>query len=160
MKAAKISSAKTHKIHPGDPVVKLIIPEPIDPVKKWKDEIMARVGDCAWIREYPTDVLVVKYIRQTVGASGVLVAASNTQREDGYQSKVGLVIKCGSQTFVDGDDANFHGFKASIGEWAVYRPSTGWDFNYIIPGTNNMIQCRLLRDTDIKAVVPNPNVLY
>lgn len=139
-------------------VVNLILPP--DPVKEWTDGVMSKVGDCSWMKRFrETNVLVAKYIRQTVGTSGKLVAPHLTQREDTYQGKVGLVIRLGSQAFVDGE-VEFHGLRLDIGDWGVYRASDGWDFNYVPPGTNTMVECRVLRDTDFFGAVSNPNVIY
>ena len=140
-------------------VAKLILPNR-DPVEALKADIIATVGDVSWFRDNPTKLVVAKFIRTHIGTSGTLLAAGQTQTEDKYQGKVGLVIKLGSQCFVDGPDVQFFGFKAKLHEWVVYKSSEGIDFDYVKPGTSDHLHCKILKDSDIETVVPRPDIIW
>lgn len=107
------------------------------------------------------NVLVVKFIRKTVGKSGTLVAPESTQREDMWQGKAGYVVKIGPSAFKDDPDLGikFYGQKARPGDWVMYRNSDGIDFDYLSP-RGARIPCRILEDSHIQMTVPRPDLLY
>jgi co-chaperonin GroES (HSP10) len=105
-------------------------------------------------------ILVAKYIRTTVGTSGRIIAASQTQKEDEYQGKVGLVIKIGPGAFLDDGAVTFRGISVKPDDWVLYRNSDGWDMDYVVPGESEKIHLRWLEDAHIKGRAQNPDSIW
>ncbi len=61
------------------------------------------------------DILVAKYIPEKIGS---FLASAETQREQRWQNKCGLVLKYGPTAKQDG-------FKYEVGDWVYYRSSDG-----------------------------------
>jgi hypothetical protein len=61
------------------------------------------------------DILVAKYIPEKIGT---LLASPETQREQRWQNKVGMVLKYGPTAKQDG-------FKYEVGDWVFYRSQDG-----------------------------------
>ena len=134
---------------------------PYDFGGEFKKSIAARLkpSDIEPIRMLPTHVLVALYVREKVSAS--LYSAAQTQDEDIWQGKVGLVLKLGPKAFQSDERVSFDGFVPPvIGEWAVFRNSDGWDLGIVPFGEQRHIRCRLIADEDIKAVVPRPEMIH
>jgi len=98
-------------------------------------------------------VLVATYIRPERTAGGIIRPTVNVQ-EDIWQGKVGLVVKVGSQAFVDDDDVKFYGQKVEVGEWCVFRVGDAWSLNI------NDYPCRVLRDSSIRLKLRDPGVVF
>lgn len=135
------------------------VPDPNQAAREFAAQVLKNV-DLSNFEIFPTQILVAHHIRKTVGSSGRLIAADKTQKEDRFQGKAGLVLMMGSNAFKDSSDARFFGFSVSIGDWVLYRASDGWDFDYVLPFSTDHVPCRLLLDTDIKARIPRPEVVY
>lgn len=110
-------------------------------------------------RCFPTDVIVVKWIRETIGTSGNLLASAKTRQEDEWQGKTALVLKVGDHAFEDEGDLKFHGFCAKVGEWVQMRNSDGDDFSLIPPGTMNAYHCRRLWHGQVQAILAHPDMI-
>lgn len=102
-------------------------------------------------------VVVAKYIRNKVGS---ILIPDKAQKEDQYQSKMGVVIKVGPAAFHSDSSFDFHGVSVAPGEWVMYRMSDGWDFDYTPPGETTAIPCRMLEDSHLKMRIKNPERIY
>lgn len=138
--------------------VKLIVP---DAGSDFSTSVLDRLGKTLDLYTcFPTDVIVAKFQRTHLGTSGKLLAAPATSREDRWQGKVGLVIKLGNHAFHDDSDASFFGFSLTVGNWAVYRNTDGFDFDICIPGTTDRIECRRLKDGEVFGKVQRPDLIW
>lgn len=110
-----------------------------------------------WVDKFePTlnHVYVVTYYSpqtKTLADGSKLYLPDNTTQESMYQGKVGLVVSLGPVAF---DDPQFGGLEIEEGDWVVYRAADGWQL------TMNGQHCRVLRDTEIRARVASPAIVY
>jgi hypothetical protein len=102
-------------------------------------------------------VLVAKWIRKKIGS---FVTAAQTQREDGWQGKIGLVLALGPSAFIDDGRYTFAGFAAKIGDWVWYTSTDGTDQDFQPTGSFERVPFRLLRDFEIRGKVPRPDFFY
>jgi hypothetical protein len=102
-------------------------------------------------------IIVAKWIRNQV--RGVLMS-EQTRREDGFQGKVGLVLRVGPLAFQDDDRHDWCGLSAKVGDWAVYSYSSGTDWDYSPSGPFERIPCKTLTENDIDFIVPRPDFAY
>jgi co-chaperonin GroES (HSP10) len=98
-------------------------------------------------------VLVAIYIRPERTAGGIIRPGQNVT-EDVWQGKSGLVLKCGPNAFEDDEGFSFHGQKAEIGDWIVFKVGDAWSVQ--IGG----FACRLVQDSNIRMKVTDPNVVF
>lgn len=131
-----------------------------DPLAKMVRELRGHInGDLPDFKIWNNNILVFKFIR--THHSKNIVAAAETQREDMWQGKVGMVIKMGPSAFVD--DASlgikFYGQKVQPGDWVMYRSSDGIDWDYLPPNVPVRIHFRILTDAHIQMTVPRPDVI-
>lgn len=118
-----------------------------------KKAIIEIVGDLSGVDIMYNMILVGTYIRPNKTKGGIIRPDVNVQ-EDTYQGKVGLVLKLGPDCFVDDDYTKFNGQKADVGEWCVYKVGDAWSV------TVNGYPCRLMKDSNIKMKVSNPEVIF
>ena len=90
---------------------------------------------------------------ESKSAGGVLIV-NQTREEYEYQGKACLVLKKGPIAFKDDDKFSFHGFDPQVGDWVVIRPSDGLKMKI------NKELCVLVSDTQIKMVIPSPDVVF
>lgn len=102
-------------------------------------------------------ILVAKWIRESVGR---IILTKATRDEDKWQGKVGLVLKVGPVAFTDDQNNCWHGQKADVGDWIVYKYSDGSDINYQRSGTFDQVECKILRETDVVMVIPRPDYVF
>lgn len=130
-----------------------------DDEREWVDKTMSKAGDMADIDLFYGQVLVAKHIRTTVGTIG-LIASHQTQLEDRYQGKVGLVLKIGPLAFLSDNNRNFGGANPKVGQWVMYRASDGHDANIIAVDGLDYVECRILEDAEIKGVLRYPGRIW
>lgn len=130
-----------------------------DHINDWVRETWRKLGDVNDLGIFPTDVIVAHFQRTKLG-SGVLLAAKQTQAEDKYQGKVGLVVALGGNVFVDAPDAQFYGFKVKIGDWVVYKNSDGREQELCAPATADRVLTRVLKDGEVYMTVPRPDRVW
>lgn len=126
-----------------------------------KARMLAEI-DCDEIDAAPIQgnrVLVMQWIRDKVGS---LIASSQTQKEDEWQGKVGLVLKVGPAAFVDDPEvgAKFYGFKCEPGQWVLFSNSDGENFGYLPKGKHTPIIMKILREGEISMVIPRPDFAW
>lgn len=111
------------------------------------------VGDLSKVEMMGNRVLVGIYIEPS--KRGSLFLAKETLKESIYQGVVGLVLKMGKQAFKDDHENKvfFHGQAAKVGEWVAFR--AGDAKRTQIRG----IDCRIVEDTLIDFIVPDPNIV-
>lgn len=136
-----------------------------DPVEKWVRDLTVALGGAdpmPGFKAWNNNVIVVKYIRNTHGKSGKILAAPSTQREDQWQGKVGYVVKVGPSAFVDDKDLGikFYGQSAKPGDWIMYRASDGSDWDYVSDISRVNIHCSILQDSQVMMTVPRPDLLF
>ncbi len=118
-----------------------------------KDTIIDIVGDLDDIVVMQNMVLVATYIRPEKTHSGLYLPDSALD-EDVYQGKVGLVLKMGPTAFDDGDENRFGDLKAKVHDWCVYRVGDSWDL------TLRKVPCRLIRDSNIRLIINDPEEIF
>jgi co-chaperonin GroES (HSP10) len=117
------------------------------------EAIRTEMGDISSVEVFNNQVLVAVYIRPQKTKSGIILTNQTTD-EDRYQSKVGLVVKMGSQAFKDNSGQWFSGLKIKEGDWIVFRPSDGWSI------TVHGVLCRTLSDMQVKKRVQDPDEVW
>lgn len=138
-------------------VVKLTVPGNLS------DEFVKKVNEQLKGMEdmeiFHNGVVVAKFIRDKLSKN--IIAASETQREDKWQGKIGMVVAIGPSAFVNEPGFDFHGLKINVGDWVMYRNTDGWDFDYLPDGmSSDKIHLRLLEDTHIKGRVKSPDRIW
>lgn len=118
-----------------------------------KKAILREVGDLSDIDVFHNHLLVGTYIENERTAGGI-IKPDKTIGESRYQGKVGLVLKRGPQAFVDDASVKFHGQNVKVGDWIIFRFADAWEI--FIRG----VSVRFLFDTDVKAVVSDPSIIY
>ncbi len=114
--------------------------------------ILEELGDISNVELFHNQVLLATYLRPTKTKSGLILTDSHVD-EDRYQSKVGLLVKCGPLAF-EQDGNWFSGMEFNEGDWLVFRPSEGWSI------TVNNVLCRIFDDVNIKGRIQNPDTVY
>jgi len=123
----------------------------VDPV----EEHTERIGDLSEFQIPLNYVLVAIYMRPEK-TKGNIILTDVYRDEDKYQGKSGLVLKCGPLAFVDDDKVKFCGFSPQPGEWVMFRPSDGIKLDIRTKDGH----CVLLIDTQIKMVIPSPDLIF
>lgn len=121
----------------------------VDPRKKILDEVETLDG----IEIYNNQVLVAVYIRPTKTKTGIILTDKYVG-EDLYQSKVGLVLMKGPSAFVEEEERWFKNVDINEGDWAVFRPSDGWQISV------NGVDCRIMDDIHIRGKVSKPDQVW
>lgn len=116
-----------------------------------KQTIIDTVGDIDSIKVMQNDVLVATYIRPEK-TSGGIIRPESALEEDIYQGKVGLVLKLGPAAF--NDEERFGTTYPRLHDWCVYRVGDAWDI------TVKQVPCRVIRDTNIRLVVNDPEEIF
>jgi len=116
------------------------------------DEILKKVGDLSGVTIMYNMVLLASYIKPEKTAGGI-IRIGQSQEEDVYQGKTGMVLKLGQEAFQDDGDTQFHGQKVEIGEWAVFKLGDAWKIQV------GDWPCLLVRDSAIKMKVAHPSII-
>jgi hypothetical protein len=125
-------------------------PKLVDEAAERKD-ILAKLGtyldmvDIAY-----NDILVLKYIPEKIGS---LQAAAETQNEQRWQNKCGLVLKYGPTAKDDG-------FKYEAGDWVYYRPNDGQEIALKCENDPRMAICLILSPAHVIGRVSNPDLIW
>lgn len=118
--------------------------------------IQEALGDLSWFDLRQNQILVAVYKRPSLTKSGIHLP-DQTVDEDRWQGKVGLVMKMGPLAFVSDAKTTFHATdKLKIGDWVVYRASDGWQITL----TESKQLCRIFVESDIRAVIPAPDLVW
>ena len=118
-----------------------------------RERLKAAVGDVSGIDVFHSNVLIAIYTRPSRTKSGIHLPDS-VQEEDGYQSKVGLVLAKGPLAFVDDRSTTFGGATIDVGDWVAIRINDGLSMK--INGT----ACRIVTDTFIRMRVSDPTLVW
>ena len=121
-------------------------------------KLMARFPDLASIQIFGPRVLVAKFIRDKLSAN--LAVAKNTQTEDKWQGKVGLVLAMGHLAFKSDGENNFGPDKVSVGDWVLYEYGDGADADYQPAGSFDKVPCKFINDVQITGKVTRPDIFY
>lgn len=117
-----------------------------------RQALLAKVGSVEDIEILAHYVLLATYIRPEKTSKGIYIP-NETQKEDTFQGKVGLVVAMGPTAFVEDATTKFP-IKIKVGDWVSYRVSDGWQLT--IRGN----PCRLLEDTHLKMRLAAPDTIY
>jgi hypothetical protein len=124
-----------------------------------RQALLDSIGDISGIEVFHNLVLVATYIRPEKTAGGIILA-DVTLKEDRFQGKVGLVLKCGPLAFKDDNIAKFGGVTINPGEWVWYRPGDGHELFAIDKGKSEGTSCRFFEDTQIKGRLADPSRMW
>jgi hypothetical protein len=102
-------------------------------------------------------VLVAKWIRKKVGS---ILLSAKTQVEDGFQGKVGLVLKVGPLAFRDDDHHDWAGQTAKAGDWIQFNYSSGSDFDHYPAGSTEPVRCKILDESEIQMIIQRPDFAF
>lgn len=116
--------------------------------------LLAQIGDISGQQILHSQVLVAPYAGSKYHAGTSILRTDKDLQEVQYQGSIGLVIAVGPGAFKDAPGAAFHGMKAKVGDWVLFRPSDGLQL-YI-----REVPCRLFEDVAIKAVVSEPEIYW
>lgn len=111
------------------------------------------VGDLSNVKIAPAQVLIATYIRPEKTSSGIILT-DNYRQEDVYQGKVGLILKKGALAFTNTAGVDFGGFNPQVGDWVVTRSVDGTAMGI------NKHHCRIVDDTCVRAVIPDPDMVF
>lgn len=120
-----------------------------DPRQDLIDKVADHIKDIEVLAHW---VLLATYIRPEKTKGGIFIP-NESQKEDTFQGKVGLVVAMGPTAFVEDATTKFP-IKIKVGDWVSYRVSDGWQLTI---GGN---PCRLLEDTHLKMRLASPDVIY
>ncbi len=122
--------------------------------------------DIAGMDVFHNLVLVASYVappRTMKGPNGENIPFYETDKkldEHRFQGKVGMVLKMGPLAFRDDKNVSFGGDKIEVGDWVVTRPSDGLEWFLSAPQAKDGVCVRVFEDTQIKARVPDPSMIY
>lgn len=123
-----------------------------------KHKIMAKLEPLlGHVTLFGNRVLVAKWVPEKTGN---IIRSPNAQREDKWQSKVGLVIAVGPLAFEDDAQNDFRGLRAKPGDWVLYRYSDGADSDLVPPGTFDKVPAKIVADVEIQGVLARPDLFY
>lgn len=116
-------------------------------------KILENIGDLEGIKLIGNSVLVGIYVRPEKTAGGLYIT-DTTRQEDEYQGKVGLVLKVGPRAY-DREWQKLYGENVpKVGDWITFKVYDTWMTK--INGT----LCRMLKDTETRAIVDHPEMVY
>lgn len=123
--------------------------------KDKKKAILEKAGDLSGVHLKYNMVLLGQYVAsEFAGRKGLILRPDSNKEEDVWQGKVGLVLKLGTDAFVDDAEFSFGEQKVNVGEWAVYRLADVYQTLTI----NDWV-CRIVRDSSIKMTVDDPSII-
>jgi len=117
------------------------------------EEITAGIGELSQVKVFSNYLLVGIWIRPEMTKGGIILT-DKTRDEDRWQGSTAFVLKKGPLAFVDDDRNSFHGQDVAVGDIVVFRTSDGFSKDV------NGIHCRFIEDVHVKAVVPNPEMIW
>jgi len=122
------------------------------------EEIRAGIGDdLDKIVVATNHVLVGIWMRGTVkelAGGQKLYIPEKAADEDRWQGKVGYVLKKGPIAFKSDERNDFGDLDPKAGECVLYRTNDGFSLDI------NGVHCRMIEDVHVKAVVPNPEMIW
>jgi co-chaperonin GroES (HSP10) len=114
-----------------------------------KQAILDFVGDLSDIEIIGDRVLIASYMRPEKTAGGIIRPDAN-KAEDVWQGKVGLVLKCGPDAFIDPASGDPYDQTFKPGDWALFFIGDGKALEV------NKAPCRIVRDVHLFAKVKTP----
>ena len=118
-----------------------------------RSTIIEMVGDLSDYHVLGSRVLVGTYIASRMTKGGIWRPEKSID-EDRWQGKVGLVLKMGPMAFKYDGSFAYEGTKPEIGQWVEYRPAETSEVG--IRGA----PCRYIDSQNIRAVIPDPSLIY
>lgn len=131
-----------------------------------RKELLDKIGSLDWITVRANQVLAAVYLspKEKVLASGhTLYVPDETNDDDRFRGKVGLVVKMGPLAFTDDPE---HGIRflpedrCKVGDWIVFRASDGWQMTITGKGSTHSTLCRVFVEGDIRAVIDRPDMVW
>lgn len=98
--------------------------------------------------------LLVATFRQPEKTSGGIIKTQRFIEEDKFQGINGLVLKRGPMAFEDDARIKFGGFKADEWQWVIFKPDSGRATEL------RGLHCRIIEDSNIDAIVDDPELLW
>lgn len=120
--------------------------------EKAKQDLLSKIGDISGFSLTGNQVIVGIYVRDKIGS---IIMSDTSKKEDEYQGKVGLILKTGEKAF-DREWQKLYGDSVipKVGDWVTYKVYDGWQQKV------NGYACRQLDDSNIRAVVWHPDMVY
>ena len=118
------------------------------------EELQNKLGDLSGISLIGNHVLVAIYKRPEKTKGGIYLT-DNALQEDIYQGKIGLIIKTGEKAF-DREWCKIYGDSVvpKVGDWVVTKVYDTWQQEV------NGVPTRQFKDSDVRAVIKSPDMVY
>lgn len=138
----------------------------VSPIRKTapdpaKDEAYARLAafkiDLGSYTLMTNQMLIIGH-KLPAKTTGGLWLPDQTQAEDRWQGKVGLVLAMGPTCFADDDINKFGGSHAAVGDWVVTRAVDGHEIK--LGNRSEGVICKIIRDTHVEMVVKDPDQVF
>lgn len=120
---------------------------------EFKNKVFGAIGDLSRIQLLGTRVVVATYIEPEKTAGGIYITQKR-QEESRFQGKAGLVIAIGPTAFKYNGVYEYEGPKPSVGDWVMFFPSDGREFEY------RGIKCRSIESELISMVLDSPESVW
>lgn len=101
----------------------------------------------------PAKLLIATY-RQSEKTAGGIIKTQRFVEEDKFQGIIGLVLQCGPLSFVDDGRVKFGGFSAKQFQWIAYKPENARATEL------RGLHCRIIDDSDVEAIVDDPELFW
>lgn len=118
-----------------------------------RQKLLNAIGNMTNIAVMGCQVIVATYKRPEATQGGIITKI-NTEKEDEFQSKVGLVVKLGPRAFVEDADAKFGEPVPKLWDWVIFSPDKG------LASSIRGVHCRFLQDVHIDAIIENPDDIW
>jgi|SRR6185437_9619383 len=102
-------------------------------------------------------VLVAVFERPKMTAGGIELP-DIVLKEDGFQGKVGMVLKNGPIAFTSDETHRFGDRVPEPGDWVLFSVGDTFPFDLLVPSGKR--RCRLVEDVHIRAIVQQPDIVY
>lgn len=122
----------------------------IDPKQEIMDDVAPFLND---IEPLAAQVLIGIYVRPKKTSGGIYIP-DNTQGEDIYQGKVGLVLKLGPLAFSEDESHKWGGRTPQVGDWVLFRVGDTFPFSL------GKRHCRAVEDVNFKFILHKPDIAY
>jgi hypothetical protein len=119
----------------------------------YRVEIFRRIGNLENMEVFLNRILIAVYIQYARSKGGGLILPTDHIKEDLWQGRAAMVLRCGPAAFVDNESTSFYGHMVHPGDWVSCRVQKG------TPLEINQVPCRLIEDYDIEMRILDPRYI-